>query len=403
MQTSNVQNPNELLYSQLITPNCQKHINENSLPGNNIPNDIFVYNYYTVEKHLAKNPPNIGAYVCSCGLYYDIAPCGFPHVTSTCCNCNLPIGYAPRPAHIKRGHGMVLRKGHYRIFKDQAQKDGEMRKYGNEDVNIPNMLLAEYKAKVIDPIIEKSKFGISKITKIMFESINTKARKLSIIGYRLLSFILYSHLFYSNCLGFIKNEDMNNYICDGMTCLKMLVTNWNLLKDALQSKGIQIIQIFMNMIFDKLCEKIKACKPIKTSEDREKFEGEIEKLLEESFKGYGEYSKKYLEINQEELLLDKYNMKSLMLENNEIKVYDEENYPFYKYFLMSVYPTKELFINEIKKILQFETKYPLLASLMNKQDEVAGFVKYLPDFKYIKIMSSFSEINLKSLKKYGKF
>ena len=151
---------------------------------------------------------------------------------------------------------MAKRKGHYRIFKDQAQKNGEMRKYGDTDERTPNMLLADYKTKVIDPIIEKTKFGISKIKPKVFEDAKQNVRKLSIIGYRLLNFVLYSHLFYSNCLGFINNENMNKYICDGMTCLKMLVTDWKLLKDALQSRGIQIIQIFILILFIILIHNI---------------------------------------------------------------------------------------------------------------------------------------------------
>ena len=295
------EDPKGFIYAQLLDKDCEKKLKENSFPGNNILDNIFVTNYYTVEKHLNKNPSNIGAYVCSCGLYYDIHPCGFPSAPSTCSNCLQPIGYAPRPANMKRGHGMVLRKGHYRIFKDQAQKDGEMRKYGDTDVNIPNKILADYYKEVIFPKIEGSKFGINKIPKITFENANHKVRNLSIIGYRLLNFVLYSHLFFSNCLGFIKNENMNNYICDGMTCIKMLVTDWNLLKDALQSKGIQVIQIFLNMIFNKFGEKLSNCKELKTIEERDKFEAEIEKMLEESYKEYEEYSKKYLELNQEAL------------------------------------------------------------------------------------------------------
>ena len=82
----------------------------------------------------------------------------------------------------------------------------------------------------------------------------------------------------------------------------------------------------MNLIFDKLIEKLKKCKEIKTNEEREKFEDEIEKLLEESYKEYEDYSKKYNDNNKEALQLDKHNMKSLMLENNDAKLYDEENY-----------------------------------------------------------------------------
>ena len=102
-------------------------------------------------------------------------------------------------------------------------------------IRLGNMTLADYKTKVIDPIIEKSKFGISKIKRNMFEEVNQKVRKLSSIGYRLLNFIVYSHLFYANCLGFISNDNVKKYICEGMTLIQMLEVNWSLLKDALQS------------------------------------------------------------------------------------------------------------------------------------------------------------------------
>ena len=221
----------------------------------------------------------------------------------------------------------------------------------------------------------------------MFENIHQTVRKLSQPGYRLLNFILYSHLFYSNCLGYISNENMNKYICDGMTCLKMIVLNWNLLKDALQSKGVQIIQIFMNLIFDKLIEKLKKCKEIKTNEEREKFEEEIDQLMTESFKEYEAYSKTYLELNQEALQLDKHNMKALMLENNEITTYDEENYPFYKFFLMTTYPSKAEFINELKKVLNYETKYPLISSYISEGNEQKNLIKFLPDFnEFVNLM-----------------
>ena len=142
----------------------------------------------------------------------------------------------------------------------------------------------------------------------------------------------------------------------------------------------KIIQIFMNLIFKKLSEKIKNCKELKTNDEREQFEGEIDQLLEESYKEYEEYSKTYLELNKEALSLDQHNMKSLMLENNDIKTYDEENYPFYKFFLMSTYPSKENMINELKKIIQFEQKYPLLSLYVNDLDDRMYLLKNLPEF-----------------------
>ena len=272
------------------------------------------------------------------------------------------------------------RPGHLRIFKDLAQKQKEFARYLDNDQDIPNKILEEYKKEIIVPRIENSKFGINKVTKLIFENTGQQVRKLSQIGFRLLNFILYSHLFYANCLGFINNENMKKYVCDGMTCIKMIETNWNLLKDALQSKSIQIIQVFMNLIFNKLSEKLKNCKEIKTLQEREKFEDEIEKLLEETFKEYEVYSKKYLKLNQEALQLDKHSMKALMLENNDLKLYNEDIYPFYKFFLMTTYPSKESFINELKKVIQYELKYPLLASYINDDIEKINILKYLPDF-----------------------
>ena len=55
-------------------------------------------------------------------------------------------------------------------------------------------------------------------------------------------------------------------------------------------------------------------------------------------------------------------MKTLVNEMDDIDQYD--NLPFYKFFLMTTYPTKDNFINELKKVPEFEIKYPLLNSYL---------------------------------------
>ena len=92
LQTTNCQNPKGLLYSQIITEDCEKKLSENCIPGNNVLDDIFVYNYSLVEKHLNTQPSNSGAYICSCGQYYDIGPYGFPIDKSKCLNCGKETG-----------------------------------------------------------------------------------------------------------------------------------------------------------------------------------------------------------------------------------------------------------------------------------------------------------------------
>ena len=379
LQTTNCENPGEFLYSGLISKDFNKIISENCIPGNNILNNRFITGYALIEKHINTQPPNVGAYVCSCGAYYAIEPCGFPSQKSNCLFCKKEIGYAPLPKGMKGAHGFVQREGHYRIFKDEKVRAEQFGTHDSSE-NIKNMLINEYKVKIIDPILKESKLGINKPKKAIFLQFNHSVRKLSIVGYRLLNFILYSHLFYSNCLGFISNDDIKKYICDEMTCIQMIETDWNLLKEALQSKGIQIIQIFMNLIFKKLSEKLKNCKKIESLEQREKFEEEIEKLLEETYKEYEAYSKKYSKINEEALKLDRESMKALVLENNDVNNYDEKEYPFYRYFLMTTYPSKKSFIDETKRANLFEKNYPLVSAYINEKNEEKFLIKYLPDF-----------------------
>ena len=135
-----------MLYAQLITPESEKKLNENVIPGNNISDNIYVQNYLLLEKHLIieNKASNIGAYVCGCGLYYDIGPCGFPNWSGVCVNCGKKIGYDKLPPGITGGHGFAHVPGHYRIFKDLAQKQGEFAKYGDNDRNIPNMLIRNF-------------------------------------------------------------------------------------------------------------------------------------------------------------------------------------------------------------------------------------------------------------------
>ena len=226
-------------------------------------------------------------------------------------------------------------------------------------------------------ILDKTE--IKKISKSVFEYKYLFVRKLSIIGYRLLNFIYYSHLFYSNCLGFISNDNLKKYLCDGMTCLQMLLIDWNILTDELKAKGI-IIQIFMNLIFFNLTEKLKNCKSINSTEKRDTFEEEIENILKISYKEYETYDKKYMEFNEEFTCIDKYHMKSLMLENYDINCYDKERYPFYKYFFMTAYPSVQDFINELKKIPEYEKKYPLLTTYIGVDNKIKEFFKCFSEF-----------------------
>lgn len=208
IQTSNIKG--ECLYYQIMK-NFKKDINTNSIPGNGYSYNIYINNYYLIEKFLNNHQDNssFGAYVCSCGLYYPIKPCGFPiesREKTTCQNCGKDIGYAPKPEGMKGNHGMVIRNGHYRIFYDLKQKIKELQRFGDNDFNIPNMILSDYKTNIIDQKMKEQELGINKPSNDIFKYNDIKIRHLSTVGYRLLNFILYFHLFFSNSLGEMSDE-----------------------------------------------------------------------------------------------------------------------------------------------------------------------------------------------------
>ena len=55
--------------------------------------------------------------------------------------CQKPIGYAPKPYDDGgcKEHGMVLREGHYRIFKNEDVKYSQMSRYKENDNKTKNI------------------------------------------------------------------------------------------------------------------------------------------------------------------------------------------------------------------------------------------------------------------------
>ena len=154
-----------------------------------------------------------------------------------------------------------------------------MSKFDNCDENIPNRTLEQYKKEVIEPILKNSKYGINRISKNIFLKKDKNIRNMSQITYRLLNFLLYNHLFYANCLDYISNQQMKNYLHENMSCLEIIREDWKLLKEALEVKNIASIQIFINLIFKRLSDLIKNCNQMNNEINRDEFEQRVEILV----------------------------------------------------------------------------------------------------------------------------
>ena len=288
------QNSKKLLYASLLDKNCINNLNECYIPGNELEDDMHITSLEYIEEHLNSSSDDIGCYVCSCGYYYSIQPCGFPPVgsTSVCPICKLDIGYGPKK--IDAGfHSLVRREGHMRIFKDQNQKKTCMERFRDSEENVPSMTLEEYKTKVFEPISNKLKSGLNVVKKDYFLKRDKKVRSLNELSYRILNFVIYSHLFFANCMEFIEEDDFKNCLVNEMKCIEIIEKDWYFIEDILKRKGINSIQIFMNLIFKRISNLIKNCDYFKDNNSRNMFETEIEALVNNCLSEYNDYSIKY--------------------------------------------------------------------------------------------------------------
>ena len=383
-QTLNLFEGSETFYSLLFQKDYLYNLEKSYVPGNDYIDNYKLNSLVQIEDHLMKYPDDIGCYVCSCGFYYSIDPCGFPTEEHKfkCPECQQDIGYGKKVVDVGvSNHGMVIRPGHYRIFKDLKQKEEQMTKYDDCDENIPNRTLEQYKKEVIEPILNESKYSINRISKNIFIKKDKNIRGMSQITYRLLNFLLYSHLFYANCLDYIKDEQLKNYLHENMKCIDIMKKDWELLKEALEIKNITFIQIFLNLIFKRLSGLIKKCNLMNKQNDRDEFEKNVENLVLKCIEEYPDYEKKYLEINQINLDLNIHDIKTIVSElfQPTEEIYPHKDYPYLKYFIYTKYRTMDDLLKMLGPEKEYSRKYPLLHQYLQDNTKTKK-LKYLPAF-----------------------
>ena len=370
---------NNNLYADLVKENALSTLQKNFIPGNYNSEDLHLDTLSEIENHFNYYPTDRGCYVCSCGYYYsfDYKNLSLNNEKLICPKCEREIGYENKGDE----YFLIPREGHYRIFKDEKERENEINNYKLTNEILPNKTYKEYIKDIIGPILNKEKPGLNNIDKNLFMNSDKRVRNLSKIGLRLLNFILHIHLFYSNCLGYISEEDLKKYcLIEDLTSLEIIEQNWFLLEEALREKSIQFIEIFMNLIFTKLSKLLKNCEYLQTIEERNNFEDKIENIIKESLNEYDSYKVQYIKKNYKQAQLDKNNIKIIINELVPVEEYSEKEYPFFKYFMTTKYQNKNSFLSQIEKInlKTFKSKYPLISQLLADNDNIKK-LKYLPD------------------------
>ena len=358
-------------YYDLLSNKMLNIINNSFIPGDEPNENIWVNSVIEVEKFLIKtNDPYKGAYVCSCGQWYDVEHCGLPMAESICYNCNQKIGGTE--------HVPVDRENHFRVFKDKAQQDSIV-KWVNKNKWVdhhPKYHHFRYKTikdlkRDVEKFIKEEHKGIKQVSQGFFNKIDKKIRVLNQISYRLLALIFYSSLYFGQLMGYIKENEIKQLIPkDSKSLFDVMCKTYKFLENALKAKGINEIQIFLNYIYPQLSNTLKKTPSINTKEIRLNLENKINEIVDNSINGYEDYKKKYLEWNNTLNQMDINTLRCIIQESIDPLVYPQDKYPYFRYFIVPKYPNQSQLIEELELIPQNEQKYPIITNYLRDNGQI---------------------------------
>ena len=368
-------NKNNFYSSLLNKEKAQKILKESYLPG--IPlsvNSNFAKELKNIEIHLNEKAVREGAYVCSCGTFYNVRPCGFPTQISKCINCGEKIG--------GENHILVRREGHMRIFlNDDARKSQLELSYA--DKKMPNMLLNEYKIFVENKekefIIKEQDSTLIGKKEFCILNQNLKNRSINDLTFRALNFILYSHIFYSNITGILSDEEIKSLKIDEMSIFNILEEDYKIIQELIKDyNNIKDIKEFMNILYYAIEKDIEESEEsFETKEKRDDYEKRIKNEIDSSIMNPDNSIFLKLKSNYQEniryLNLNKKSLKKIINQEyspTENEYIEHPSLKELKFFMLSNCPSIDLLKNNFKNINDGYKKYPVLNKVLNENHQI---------------------------------
>ena len=374
LKTSQNKNKNNFYYN-LLSRQCKEYINNNYIIGTLPFNNIFLKSYYSLNILMhSPSPYKVGYYVCTCGQFYILGNCTCPTEKRACLNpeCKLQIG----GTHHKLLGAEAGQTDHWRIILEEKDKNITMySETAIKDGRIPCIFLDQFKKKYVDKYINKQPKGIKKEDADDFiERKESNVRTLDELSFRILNYILYSHLFFSNLLNNFDDDEMKLYTHGNLTCFRIIEKNYEIIEIILKEKGVNNIKSFMNIIFDKFGDLIEKAENMSTIEQRQKFEDEIKNYFEQLIKIKEEYTKKenyYNNYNEKIKGNNPLSLMEIISENYSPfeKIYNKEDYPNIEMFLISKYANMNDLEISLKKQPNYVKNYCLLTQVLSYDEE----------------------------------
>ena len=374
-------NSTNSIYNYLYYRKNIENINKYYYPGNNISN-IPIYEIYSkIESHF-RTIPIQKCFEClyKNGSYHSIIG-GVPNNKYTdlnCKECGEPIG----SEKTQYGFKPVKRENYFRIFKNKEELDKETKKR----FNLYNyMTIDEFKEKYIEKLFMEEK-GIIKIDEDFLKKDDKQIRNLSQVSYRLLNFILYSHLFFAKL--YTENKKFDNYLPANMDWMKMLRECWELLKIELNKKDISVIDIFMNYVFFDIFTELNKSVSITDYQSFINLEKNLDEII---LKKINDFKTDYKSIDKLKKFDKNDKFFPVNLLEEKYQDYDDSEYPFYNYFYYSDYISEDYLLEIVKH--NEKNKYPILKRVLEHNNSSMEKKQYSLDFlnNFNNVLNLFNE------------
>ena len=360
-------NNKKCFFNEILKKNASNFINNNFIPGSFPLANEFLKSYNILREKLEKKL-DMGYYVCKdCGFLYEVKPCTFPMAQDKC-----PKG------HTIGGLQHMCTKPDIRVFLDKAEYDKLCNYWRHPDWvgSFVYNTIDQFKVNYVDKNVPKPVKGIIKDYEINDFERNCDIRDMNIITFRILNFILYSYILGGYILENINKEQVSAYLVENLfphTIFGIMLKNWEMLNNLLTEKGVENVQVFMNMIFEKMNELICNLKSVNTVEQLSNFEKEVNNCIMSILsnkENIDNLNKNYKKINNELLVFDPNSIKEMILGNYDPSIYDQKKYPDIQYFTTSKIENYDSFVNKFQSSKENEKNYTLINLLIKKDEDL---------------------------------
>ena len=377
-------NQNKSFYNALLKKNAYNYINNNYIPGSFPLTNEFIKSYNDLEEKF-KNKQKMGYYICKdCGFLYEVSECTFPMHQGKCPN-----------GHLIGGINHICSKMDIRVFSDINELN--QYKNSNEANYFVSKTLEEFKREYVEIFLVQRTKGIMKNYRYIDFEKNFSVRNLNIITYRVLNFILYSFLLGSYILNNLNDKEMKEFLIENLfphTLFGVIKKGWELINVSLKNIGFENVQIFINMIFDKIIELINKLESVNTEDELDNFENSVNNYILEIISNKNKIDKlneEYHKMKNEILNLNPQSIKEIIKSNYDPMLYSQNNYPDIQYYCFSSIQDFNSFVIKFNSLNDNKKKYSLINMLINKDSDL---IKNAINMKHLININKFSNLLL---------